>query len=101
MGTNVETENEICESCGTFGEIGYIIKEGDEVAEVTVLAENASELQAELDKYIALASQVCADVKYETTPITENSKELHARFQFAVSAEKIIFELKSRSLVRG
>ncbi len=101
MNTNDNIENEICEACGTFGEIGYIIKEGDDVAEVTVLAHGAAALQAELDKYIALAKQVCADVKYETTPITDDAQELHARFQFEVSAEKLIFELKSRSLVRG
>ncbi len=32
--------------------------------------------------------------------MTEESTELYARFKFEVGAEKIIFELKTRSLAR-
>ncbi len=96
----MSNEHEVCEACGCAGEMGFIIKEGDDVAEVMIFAEGKTLLEAELNKYIDLAKQVCANVEFELTPITEESKELTARFKFEVSAEKLIFELKTRSLVR-
>jgi uncharacterized protein YfcZ (UPF0381/DUF406 family) len=98
MSTNTNQENEICEACGTYGEIGYVIREGDDVADVTIEADTHAALLAEFDQYLALAKQVSAQVQYETTPITEETTTLKAKFKFEVSAEKLIFELKSRSL---
>jgi len=92
--------NEVCEACGCSAEMGFFIKEGDEVAEVSIFAPNKEQLQSELDKYVALAKEVCAGVEYEATPVEEGVTELNARFKFEVSAEKLIFELKSRSLMR-
>ncbi|TOO84819.1 hypothetical protein CGH27_27575, partial [Vibrio parahaemolyticus] len=43
---------------------------------------------------------ICAGVEYNVSELTEESKELTARFKFEVSAEKLIFELKTRSLAR-
>ncbi|MBS9812530.1 MULTISPECIES: YfcZ/YiiS family protein [Vibrio] len=98
---SVELEkNQVCEACGCAGEIGFIIKEGDEVADVTVFAQTKTELESELQKYIELAKSVCADVEYNVSEITEESKQATARFKFEVSAEKLIFELKTRSLAR-
>lgn len=98
---SVELEqNQVCEACGCAGEMGFIIKEGDDVADVTIFAETKAALEAELEKYIELAKSVCADVEYNTSELTDESKELTARFKFEVSAEKLIFELKSRSLAR-
>ncbi|MEF1212510.1 DUF406 family protein, partial [Vibrio alginolyticus] len=49
---SVELEkNQVCEACGCAGEIGFIIKEGDEVADVTVFAQTKTELESELQKY--------------------------------------------------
>ncbi|KGY14091.1 hypothetical protein NM22_01120 [Vibrio tubiashii] len=97
----MSTEPEqVCEACGCAGEMGFIIKEGDDVAEVTIFAEGKALLEAELSKYTELAKQVCADVEYEVSPINDDSSELTARFKFKVSAEKLIFELKTRSLAR-
>ncbi len=97
----MSTEPEqVCEACGCAGEMGFIIKEGDDVAEVTIFAAGQTLLQAELDRYVELAKQVCAAVEFEVSPITEESTELTARFKFEVSAEKLIFELKTRSLAR-
>ncbi len=93
-------QDQVCEACGCAGEMGFIIKEGDDVAEVTIYAAGKALLDAELSKYIELAKQVCANVEYEVTPVEEESTELTARFKFEVSAEKLIFELKSRSLAR-
>jgi uncharacterized protein YfcZ (UPF0381/DUF406 family) len=100
MATDNNVDIDVCEACGCAGEIGFIIKEGDEVAEVTVIANDQALQDAELAKYIAMAKQVCANVEYEVTPREANATELHAKFKFEVSAEKLIFELKSRSLAR-
>ncbi|RTZ17608.1 DUF406 family protein [Vibrio aquaticus] len=99
MTTELE-QIEVCEACGCAGEMGFIIKEGDDVAEVTIMAAGKALLESELAKYIELAQQVCSGVEYEVSSIEEDSKELTARFKFEVSAEKLIFELKTRSLAR-
>jgi len=65
-----------------------------------VMAPNKAQLEAEFEKYLALAKQVSDNVEFEVSPLDDNSTELHARFKFEVSAEKLIFELKSRSLAR-
>ncbi|UPQ89645.1 YfcZ/YiiS family protein [Vibrio sinaloensis] len=93
-------QEQVCEACGCAGEMGFIIKEGDDVAEVTIFAQGKALLESELAKYIDLAKQVCANVEYETSSIEEHSEQLTARFKFEVSAEKLIFELKTRSLAR-
>ncbi|OBT06183.1 YfcZ/YiiS family protein [Vibrio cyclitrophicus] len=92
--------NDVCEACGCAGEIGFIIKEGDEVAEVKVYGSSKALIEAEFAKYVELAKQVSSNVEFEASEMTEDSTELQARFKFEVSAEKIIFELKTRSLVR-
>ena len=93
-------QQDVCEACGCAGEMGFIIKEGDDVAEVTIFAQGQQRLEAELEKYLELAQQVSAEVQHEVTPIEADSTELTARFKFEVSAEKLIFELKTRSLAR-
>ncbi|ASU23851.1 hypothetical protein CCZ37_14800 [Vibrio qinghaiensis] len=100
MSIEKDVDIQVCEACGCAGEIGFIIKEGDEVAEVMVMAPNKAQLAAEFEKYLALAKQVSDNVEFEVSPLDDNSTELHARFKFEVSAEKLIFELKSRSLAR-
>ncbi|KOO03027.1 YfcZ/YiiS family protein [Vibrio nereis] len=93
-------QQDVCEACGCAGEMGFIIKEGDEVAEVTIRANGKELLEAELARYVELAKQVSANSEYETSDLEEDATELTARFKFEVSAEKLIFELKTRSLVR-
>ncbi len=92
--------NQVCEACGCAGEIGFVIKEGDEVADVTVFADSKVALESEIAAYVELAKSVCANVEYNVSDITEDSKEASARFKFEVSAEKLIFELKTRTLAR-
>ncbi len=95
-----QVNNDVCEACGCAGEMGFIIKEGDDVAEVSVFAPTEEQRVQELEKYIVLAKQVCANVEYETSTENAESNQLNARFKFEVSAEKLIFELKSRSISR-
>ena len=98
MSDNRYVEPEVCEACGVAGEMGYIIREGDDVAEVTIFNQDPTQQAIELDKYLTLAKQVNADVSHEKQ--TQADGSLIVRFQFEVSAEKLIFELKSRSLAR-
>ena len=98
--TNEEQELQTCEACGVSAEMGFIIKEGDDVAEVNVFANGKSALEAELNNYLALAKEVNANFTHEVTELSETSQELTARIQFECSAEKLIFELKSRSLAK-
>lgn len=93
-------EEELCEACGVSAEMGFIIKEGDDVAEVALFGESKSQLEAEFEKYATLAKEVCEGAQIEVNPLAEDAKELHARIKFEVSAEKLIFELKTRSLAR-
>ncbi|MDR9828767.1 DUF406 family protein [Vibrio sp. FNV 38] len=95
-----EVEPQVCEACGCAGEMGFIIKEGDDVAEVSIVAPTKVALEEELAKYVTMAKEVNAAVQFECSDIDDSSTEITARFQFEVSAEKLIFELKSRSLSR-
>ncbi|CAH0530215.1 YfcZ/YiiS family protein [Vibrio hippocampi] len=96
--SNTYEEPTVCDACGVAGEMGFVIKEGDEVAQVQLFAESKAQLEAEIQKYIELAQSVSAQVQYDLTELTEESKQLTAQFKFEVSAEKLIFELKTRSL---
>ncbi|MBY6196159.1 YfcZ/YiiS family protein [Vibrio hangzhouensis] len=98
--SNTYEEPTVCEACGVAGEMGFIIKEGDDVAEVQLFGESKAQLEAEIQKYIELAKTVSNNVEFEQSALEEDSKELTARFKFEVSAEKLIFELKTRSLAR-
>ncbi len=98
--TNQYREEELCEACGVSAEMGFTIKEGDEVAQVSLFSESWQDLSAEMDKYIELAKSVNPNVSIELSELTAETKEYHANLKFEVSAEKIIFDLKSRSLSR-
>ncbi|XAW87934.1 YfcZ/YiiS family protein [Vibrio sp. CDRSL-10 TSBA] len=100
MSNQTYREPEVCEACGVAGEMGFIIREGDDVAEVTIFADSEPQMRAELDKYLTLAQQVNKNVEHEVMPLADDAKEMHVRFKFEVSAEKLIFELRSRSLAR-
>ncbi|MDG3085599.1 YfcZ/YiiS family protein [Vibrio hannami] len=95
-----EPKTELCEACGVSAEMGFIIKEDDDVAEVSLFGDSKAALEAEFKNYEALAKQVNANAEIEVAPLSEDAKELHARIKFEVSAEKLIFELKTRSLAR-
>lgn len=94
-------EVEVCEACGTTAEFGYTIKEGDDVADVTIYAENKEFAESEFNTYFSLAKKINKNVTHNINFDTEtNFNPLNAKFKFECSAEKIIFELKSRSLAK-
>ncbi|WP_417878926.1 DUF406 family protein [Vibrio sp.] len=94
----VSAENEVCEACGCSAEMGFIIKEGDDVAEVTILAQGKETLMAQLQPYLQLAERVNSNYQSDIENVADDATQLTARIQFECSAEKLIFELQSRSL---
>lgn len=91
-------EHEVCEACGCSAEMGFIIKEGDDVAEVTIFAQGKDVLLAQLQPYLDLAKRVNENYEHQIEEIADDATQLTARIKFECSAEKLIFELQSRSL---
>ena len=94
------TENEVCEACGCSAEMGFIIKEGDDVADVHIQGPNKATLITHLEPYLALAKRVNEKFEYQVEDMTDDATQLTAHIRFECSAEKLIFELQSRSLNR-
>ncbi len=94
--SELDTQYQTCEACGVSAEMGFIIKENDDVATVTVLAADAESANVELNKYLMLAKEVNANFKHESSAFNDGKQE--TRVQFECSAEKLIFELRSRSV---
>ncbi|OBT07927.1 hypothetical protein A9264_05515 [Vibrio sp. UCD-FRSSP16_10] len=98
--SKLEKEPEVCEACGVAGEMGFVINVGQEVAEVSLFASTKEAVETEFAKYLELAKQVNEAVISEVEIVEKEQFELHAKLKFEVSAEKLIFDLKSRSLSR-
>jgi len=89
---------EVCDACGVSGQMGYIIAEDDVTSTVKIKAVNGEAIKARFQKYLDVAKNVATEFTYETTPINADTTEMTAQIKFDVSAEKIIFELQTRSL---
>lgn len=90
---------ETCDSCGSMAEIGTIIGEGDDVMELVIEAAAEADARAKLAGYEALAKQVSAEAECHSE-LTQGADGviLKARLQFTCTAEKLIFEMRARSL---
>ncbi|QUJ69284.1 DUF406 family protein (plasmid) [Photobacterium sp. GJ3] len=86
-----------CEACGVAAEIGFLIREGDDVSELDFRGEHRVAIESEFEPYLRLAQSVNAAVQHECLFLA-NDTEMKARLHFECSAEKIIFDLKSRAL---
>ncbi|OOE57112.1 hypothetical protein BZG13_12345 [Salinivibrio sp. ML323] len=93
-----ENQTDTCDACGVSAEIGYIISEGDEVADVTIQGESKDAVQARFEQYLALAESINPAVKHDFDPQQFDGNGAHIKLQFECSAEKLIFELRSRGL---
>lgn len=97
-----QQENQACDACGVTAEMGYVILEGDDVAEVTIFAENKDMALAEFQGYMTMAKKVNENVIHN---LDENAdfptNPLIIKLKFECSAEKLIFELRSRSLAKS
>ncbi|GAD90313.1 MULTISPECIES: DUF406 family protein [Vibrio] len=99
--SKVTKEPEVCEACGVAGEMGFVINVGDETSEVSLFSSSKEAVEVEFQNYLALAKEVNAAVESQVEIVENDDQfELHAKLKFEVSAEKLIFDLKSRTLSR-
>tara|TARA_Y100001960_G_scaffold22810_1_gene20053 strand:- start:48482 stop:48772 length:291 start_codon:yes stop_codon:yes gene_type:complete len=91
-------ESEICETCCSMaGEIGFVIRKGDEVSSITISNGTYENMRNRLQEYITIAQNINNNVILEEI-FDEKNNKINARIYFEVSAEKIIFELRTRHL---
>lgn len=94
----MKENNNVCDSCCSMaGEMGFIIGKGDETVELNIQSNSKEDTDNKLKEYLSVAQKVNPDYTIETQ-YSENDKNLYARIKFDVTAEKIIFELNTRSL---
>ncbi|WP_108652700.1 DUF406 family protein [Dongshaea marina] len=90
---------ETCDACGAFAEIGTVIGEGDDILELSLSGDNEQQLKEQFAKCVALAKEIYADAKVEQSISSENGTvTLKGKIQFGCTAEKMIFEMRARSL---
>ncbi|KXF82968.1 DUF406 family protein [Enterovibrio coralii] len=96
-----QEEYQVCDACGVTAEMGFVISEGDDVAEVSIFASDKDAAIAEFKNYLALAKEVNENVLHDLNECADVSFDpLTVRLKFECSAEKLIFELRSRSLAK-
>lgn len=94
---DLQHPEEPCEACGVAAEIGFLIREGDDVSTLTFNGSGKEVIETEFAPFLTLAKSVNNNVQYQTI-YSDNETAMTASLQFECSAEKLIFDLKSRSL---
>lgn len=90
-------EIEVCDACGVAGEMGFIIGAGDETATLTITGADFATAKSKQSEYLKIAQDINPNVTYEEK-FDDETLTLNVNIHFEVSAEKIIFELKTRHL---
>lgn len=94
-----EQVQEACESCGSYAEVGTIIGEGDETVLVPIEGDDEADARTRLARYEAVAREVCPELKVATELETQTQGVvLNAWFEFTCTAERLIFEMRARTL---
>ncbi len=97
-----QEEYQVCDACGVTAEMGFMIAEGDDVADVNIFASSKELALAEFQRYLTLATEVNKNVIHDLNEAEALSLDpLIVKFKFECSAEKLIFELKSRSIPKS
>ncbi len=96
IGSNGDSYVE-CTECGATAEIGTVIKAGDDVFVGTVNSDNAQAASELYEKILALAHDICSEVKAEYSD-EDGGRIRKYKFIFTCTAEKMIFELRLRNL---
>lgn len=95
----IEPKEEVCEACGCLAEVGTIIREGDDVVTVPVEGSDEADARARQARYLEIAKMACPDVKMQDELTQVGSGVvLNTVFEFTCTAEKMIFELRARSV---
>lgn len=90
-----DNKSDVCDACGVAGEMGFVIGEGDETITITINETDKVKQEARIEQYRSCALSVNKKARI-TTQEAEAGCDLIITFE--VSAEKIIFELKARSI---
>lgn len=83
-----------CTECGATAEIGTVIHADDNVISGVIALGDATANKALYDRYLALAKDVYDQVECELT----EGDQLKYKFTFSCTAEKMIFEMRVRSI---
>lgn len=95
----VESKEEVCEACGCLAEVGTIIREGDETVVIPVEGNDEADARARQARYLDVAKMACPGVKMQDElQQTSSGVVLQTVFEFTCTAEKMIFELRARSV---
>lgn len=88
-----------CAECGATAEIGTVIRAGDVLCEGRIDADSPENAQQKADKLRKIALDACENAKIEISAADGgDGSKLTYRIEFEYSAEKIIFEMKARSV---
>ncbi len=95
-----ENKDELCEACGSFAEIGSLIKEGEEILNLALTNVTEAEMQAQIDSLVSDATARFGDsFKYTVVPTpAEEGVAATLSMEFSCTAERLIFEMNMRHL---
>lgn len=85
-----------CKECGAVAEIGTVIREGDVVFNGTISADSQKSCDEKFDKFLNLAKQITDLLEVKKEFINETT--LKYTFTFSCTAEKMIYEMRLRSI---
>jgi uncharacterized protein YfcZ (UPF0381/DUF406 family) len=94
---SIENNDDVCEACGVFVELGSVIHEDDNVLSLPIAAPDQAQARALADQYISQAR-----TKYPDCEVTEETEGLEAgvvlqvNIRFSCTAERLIFEMALR-----
>jgi uncharacterized protein YfcZ (UPF0381/DUF406 family) len=86
-----------CTECGATAEIGTIIHANDNLAEGVITSDDKHKTIDLYDKYVALAKSITEEVVCNCVDSNEG-KVRNYSFNFTCTAEKMIFEMRVRSI---
>ena len=94
-----QQENEVCEACGTFVELGSVITEDDTLLILPFSGPDKTSVDQLADKYIQAAQarfpEVQVSVDYKEVEYVVESK---VSLRFECTAEKLIYEMGLSSI---
>ncbi|WP_150137620.1 DUF406 family protein [Candidatus Enterovibrio escicola] len=93
--------NQIDDGCDVTTQMGYLIREGNDTIEVNIIEKDKKVAMAKFQSYLTMAREVNANVDYILDKDVKHlENKLTLRLKFECSAEKLIFELLTRSQLK-
>ena len=97
--TTVDHMEDVSEACGCVAEVGTIIRDGDDIVMIPVEGDDEADARARQARYVDVAKQACPEVLVSSELQTvEGGVVLNTTLQFTCTAEKMIFEMRARSV---